>query len=330
MLKEGDLIQIRCEQNMIQAGLAEASQAAALPGRFPRLNSFDRLRLRAADGIASLALRRILSRDEIPHQLAPSPHFNRTGGYDAVLGGRRCLPVAQMICRRGSIRRYSQDPAALIGRTLFLPEMPDWDAYGAEDLFVFVFIFSLVTRSREAIKKALVAGQPLHLLYCMPSGWGLPECWAPLETLVLKTDLSRPVALTLHGQDGHQRYHAEQVKLEARRRIEVETELFAIGALGIDRLPLGPVGIHHPGSQMTLLVAPYQWGNVWLYASRIVLPGYIRCADFFRQAEPANLAEACAANPCLREESLLALPVSSLKSLPDLFRRAEVWAAHSN
>jgi hypothetical protein len=330
MLKKADLIQVNCESNIIQAGLAEASQAAALPGRYPRLNSFDRIRLRAANGIAGLALRRILAKDQVPHQLGPSPNFNREEGYDPILGGRRCVPIAQLICRRGLIRKYGQDPAGLIDRTLFLPEMPDWEFYGDEDLFVFVFVSTLVTRSREAIKKALVAEQPLHLIHRMPSSWSLPEHWMPLETLVLKTDLSHPVALTLHGQDGHQRYHTEQVKLEGRRRTEVETGLFAVGALGIDRLPVGPVGIHHPAGNQTLLIAPYQWGNVWLYVSRIVLAGYIRRVDFFRQAEPANPAEACNANPCLREESLLALPVSALKSLPELFRKAEAWAARSN
>jgi hypothetical protein len=329
MLNQADLIQLNCEQMIIQAGIAEASQAAAQPGRYPQLNSFDRIRLRAADGIAALAFRRCLAQREVPHQLIPSPNFNQTNGYDPALGGRRCLPVAQLVCRRSLIRSLNQNPGAVLGGKVFLPEQADWDAYGGEDLMVFAFISALVTRSREATKRALVAGQPLHLLYRMPPAWSLPEQWAPLEILVLKTDLSRPTTLTLHGQDGHQRYLTQQVRLEGHKRTEVSTGLFSVGALEVDHLPMGPLGLHNPTSGETLLAAPYQWGNVWLYALRIVLAGYIRRGDFYRLAERANLAEALVANPCLKDESLLSLPVSALKSLPGLFQKAEAWASQN-
>lgn len=329
MITTGDLIRVNCERKFIQAGIAEASQAAAQPGRYPQLNSFDRIRLRAADSVAALALRRVLTERGVPHQLVPSPNFNHTGSCDPALGGRRCLPAAQLICRRSLIRQVKREPEALLARKVFLAEKVDWAGYSDEDLLIFAFISALVTRSREATKQAVVAGQPLHLLYRMPPGWSLPERWAPLEPLVLKTDQSGPLTVILHGQDGRQRYLAQQVRLQGRCRTEVSTGLFSIGALGIDRLPKGPLGLYNSATSEILLAAPYQWGNVWLYALQIVLAGYIRRGDFYRQAEPANQAEALSTNPCLKDERLLALPAAALRPLADLFQRASAWAGQT-
>jgi hypothetical protein len=326
MRKITNLILLDCEKTYLQAGVEEACRAAAQPGRFPQLNSFDRIRLRVADNLAALAFRRCLADHRVPHQYAASPGFADPTGYLPVIGGRNCIPVPQLICRRSLIRSLRKDPAQLLKRDLIVPERAGWQAFGQEDLYVFAFISALVTRSREAIKKAVNAGEPLKLLYRMPPEWSLPERWSPLETLVFKTDLSNAVTLTLHGQDGRQQYCSQQVKLAGRQRTEVSSKFFSIGALQVDRLPKGPIGIHNPASEETLLAAPYQWGNVWLYGIEITLAGYFRRRDFHRRAVRPSMSEALYANPCLAEEHLLSLPVEDLKPLPDLFQRAEAWA----
>lgn len=325
MLTAADLIELDCEDGLIQAGVQLACRAASQPGRFPELNSFDRIRLLAGDCIADLALRRCLSRSSIPHQTISSPGFNQAGSSDVVLGGRRCLTAAQLICSRKIIRQLRGSPQSILDRKVYLPERVVWDAYGDEDLFVFAFVLGLVTRSREAIKKALVARQPIYLFHRMPPAWSLPEVWSPMEKLVIKTDVSKLVSLSLHGQDGHQRYLSQTLEVQPHTRTEINTDLFSIGALQIDRVPSGPVGIHSPLLGETRLVAPYQWGNVWLYGIRVVLAGYIRKVDFYRQAGQANPLEALSANPCLKRESLLALPAAALKPLPGLFRKVEAW-----
>jgi len=320
-----DFLIQKCELSLVQAGIEEASRAAAQPGRFPQLNSFDRIRLRAADNLAALAFLRCLTANHVPHQFSTSPGFSDSAGYLPVIGGRNCISVAQLICRRSLIRSLKKQPEQIIHREVYLPERTEWDAFGDEDLYIFAITTALVTRSREAIKKAVNAREPLHLFYQMPSEWSLPELWSPLESLVLKTDLSESVTLTLHGQDGHQQYCAHQVRLEGRKRTAVCSEFFSIGALSIDRLPKGPVGIHNPASGETLLAAPYQWGNVWLYGIEISFAGYIRRGDFHRQAVRPAKSEALYANPCLENEHLLSLPVEELKPLPDLFKMAKTW-----
>jgi hypothetical protein len=168
MKPSDNLFQLRCEKSIVQAGIEEASRAAAKPGRYPYLNSFDRIRLRVADSVAGLGFRRCLAQRGVPHLLVDSPHFTDAHSCDVSLGGRRCIPVAQMVCRRGQIRKLHQNPEQYLARQVYLPERVEWDAYGDEDLFVFGFLTGLVTRSREAIKQAVVAGEPLHLLYRMP------------------------------------------------------------------------------------------------------------------------------------------------------------------
>ena len=321
-----NLVFMACEKEYLQVGIEETCRAAAQPGRFPQINSYDRIRLRAADNVAALAFRRCLTAKRVPHQFSPSPGFADSTSYLPMIGGRNCILVAQMICRRSLIRRLRNQPEQIKQRMVYLPERTEWDAFGDEDLYIFAFISTLVTRSREAIKKAVNAGEPLYLFYRMPPDWSLPELWEPMETLVLKTDLSEAVTLTLHGQDGQQQYCSQQIRLAGRQRTEVSSSFFSIGGLGIDRLPKGPVGIHNPFTGETLLVGPYQWGNVWLYGIEIVFAGYIRRGDFHRHAVRPSMTEALYTNPCLVDEHLLSLPVEGLKPLTDLFQRAAAWA----
>ncbi len=319
-------IELRTLPGLIETGVAETMRAAAQPARFPHLQDFDDLRQRVADNIVSLAFRRYLTEQNIPHQTLESMQFTQPDTLDIGFGGRRCLPIAQMICQREVISEIHRHPTQLAQGEIILPEGTTHASYRDVDIYLFIYLTALVTRSRDDIEKAIVAGEPVYLAARLPEAWSAPAKWAPLDPLAIKTDISQPLPLTLHGQD-HQRAYLKQAQtLPPRQRLATNAGFYTLGAVSTPNIPTGPLGIHSKGLDDTVLVNPYQWGNLWVYALRMYLAGYTTQAEFNRQAESVELAQTTALNPCLKDGVVQRLPVSALRPAQDLFVRAANWA----
>jgi hypothetical protein len=325
-VKVDDFIALDCTPNIEAVGVSEVVRALAAPARFPHLSGFDRMRQRVGDNIVSLAFRRYLDAQKIPYQLTESLNFTQLDWSDITFGGRRCVPFAQLICSRPLIQRVHQNPELILSEHLYLPEGAPAAGYRDVDIYLFVHLTTLVTRSRGDIEKAIVAGQPVFLVYQMPDVWAAPAQWRTLDPLVLKTDLSEDLTLDMHGQDQRRGYLSDSVELPGRQRVEVSPGFFTLGALRAASLPSGPVGLHSETVDDTLLVAPFQWGNIRLYKMRMHITGYITQADFFRHASKVSGQTARRVNPCLQQENLLSVPVAELKPPQDLFVRAANWA----
>ena len=322
------LVALEPDNDIARVGAAEVVRALAYPARFPHLTGFDRMRQRVGDNIVSLAFRGYLDAQNIPYQVAESVNFMQLDWLDVSFGGRRCLPFSQLVCNRTMIQQVHQNPELLLSENVYLPEGAAAAAYRDIDIYLFIHLTGLVTRSRDDVEKAIVAGQPVFLVYQMPEEWSAPAHWRNMGPLVLKTDFSETLMLNLHGQDHQRSYVGHTVELPGRQRVEMERtpEIFTLGALHTTALPSGPLGLHSQQFADTQLVAPFEWGNIWIYVLRMYITGYITQADFFRHARKVNGQDAGRVNPCLQQENLFCLPVSELKPAQDLFVRAANWA----
>jgi len=74
--------------DLTETGVAEVVAALAHPSRQLFLDSYDDMRLRVADNIVTLAVRRHLVQEGIPHQAAPAISFSEADRYDIAIGGR--------------------------------------------------------------------------------------------------------------------------------------------------------------------------------------------------------------------------------------------------
>jgi hypothetical protein len=320
-----DILQLPCPEDVIQTGTTFVTRSLVHPGGQQVNLAFDYLRRRVVDKAVELAFRRLLMEEDIPHQLIDSVTFSQPDTYDVAFGGRRCVLAGMSISHREEINQIQNDLGILAEGKVYLPESRRSGIHRDVDLYIFAFLTGLVTRSRQALQKALNASQPVHLIFPMPEGWATPAQWDSLGELALKGDVSAPVHITLSGQDRHQGYVQFMVEIPSRERIEVEQDFNTLNVLQASVLPDGPIGVSSPRLQETVLVSPYQWGNVWVYGMRIYLMGYISQGDFYRQAETLPAGSRVTGEPNLDEE-VLSIPVSALKPMGDLFIRAENWA----
>jgi hypothetical protein len=287
--------------------------------------AFDHLRAEVVDKAVELAFRRLLLAENIPHDLIESIVFSQADSLDVAFGGRRCIVSGTLICQREEVNRIHKDPSALLKGNVCLREARRSGAHRDVDLYIFAFLTGLITRSRQDLQKALNASQPFHRIFPMPEAWGTPAQWESLGPLALKGDIAAPIVVTLSGQDRHRGFIQSAVDLPSRERIQVEGDFYTLNVLGVSQLPDGPVGISSPSLGETVLVSPYQWGNVWVYGMRIYFMGYTSQGDFNRQAEEVPAARRMTSDPCL-DEDVIAIPAKGLKPMKDLFVRAENWA----
>lgn len=322
-----DILQLPCSDDLIQAGTAFVTRLLVHPGGRQIDSAFDPLRRRVVDKAVELAFRRLLMEEDIPHQSIESATFSQPDAFDVALGGRRCVLIGMSISHKEEINRVHNDLGALAEGRVYLRESQRFGVYRDVDLYIFAFLTGLVTRSRQAMQKALNASQPVHLIFPMPGEWAIPTQWDSLGNLALKGDITTPVRITLSGQDRHQGYVQFMLEIPSRERIVVEQDFNTVNVLQASVLPDGPVGVSSPRLQETVLVSPYQWGNVWVYGLRIFLMGYISQGDFYRQAETLPAGSRVIGDSSLDEE-VLSIPVGALKPMEDLFIRAENWAQH--
>jgi hypothetical protein len=277
--------------------------------------SFDAMRMRVANDIVSLALRRYLADQAIPHQLSAPITFTESDRLDLTIGGRRCIPVAQLVC--GEV--VDED-------WVYLPDQRGAGLYRDVDLYLFFRLKGEVTRSRDETDEVIFAGDPACLVHQMPDLWASPDHWDGLDQLAVKTDASDTVKLTLHGLDQQRAYTRFHLETLPRRRMVIESGLYTLGAVCAKSYPTGPVGLFSPTLEDLHLIHPYAWGNIWVYGREIEALGYITKAAFDQGAEKISGTEMVSANPCLGEIDYLCLPLSALTPLADLFRRARQWA----
>lgn len=320
------LTRIEFTPDLTEAGVREVARALAFPARFPHLDSFDQMRQRVADNIVSLAFRRHLVRHEIPHQTLESASFSEPEQFDIAFGGRRCVLFAQLICRRELIQQVHQNPAQLLQGSVYLPEGGMAAAYRDVDIYLFVYLTALITHSRDEVDKAQLAGQPLYLIHQLPGHWSMPKKWQPFGDVAYKADTMEKVWVELHGRDRQQAYHLQNLVLPPRQRVSGSSQFYAMGAVHTDTIPSGPVGIFSPALSETLLIAPYQWGNIWVYGLNLYVAGYTTQAEFNRLAQRVDGTEVSEVNPCAQSVSFMRMPAAALTPTTDLFVRARNWA----
>lgn len=73
--------------------------------------------------------------------------------YDITIGGRHCIPVSQLICQPGEMEK------------VYLPAEDRGRVVRDVDLYLFMRLEANLTRSREEIDWAQLAGKPVYLIH---------------------------------------------------------------------------------------------------------------------------------------------------------------------
>jgi hypothetical protein len=91
-------------------------------------------------------------------------------------------------------------------------------------------------------------------------------------------------------------------------------------------MPLARLGIHSSAYKKAHVIAPLDWGNIWIYGMDIYLAGFISRGEFRQRAKMiAPNSRVFQYNHTKTKN--LAVPILTLSPLQDLFTRVREWEA---
>ena len=90
-------------------------------------------------------------------------------------------------------------------------------------------------------------------------------------------------------------------------------------------LPDARIGIHSSNHSETYLIGALDWSNIWVYGMDILLAGWLTREEFNRRASAIPPGTRVFQYDRTRAKNL-AVPVSDLRPLPELFERVREWS----
>ena len=327
MLSSPDFLHIPYSNDLNEGGIAYALRSLSYSYHRTGGSVCDRLRRIAAEAAVELAFRRYLSEQNIPFEVKSALPFTAHEHYDVVLGNRRCEIHSFLICQRDQISQIKRDPAILL-------RVPAWvasdqhagEGHSQHALYLFAFLAGGVTASQADLQSVIAANQPHYLVHVMPDAWNRPSRWSPLGRLVLKSESEETQTIEIGGQHEGREMHSCTVVLPPRRRVEIESGFFSLSYVHAKSNVHARMGIHSPILRQTHLIGASEWGNLWIYGMDVLLVGYITREEFSRRARFIQAGSRIFQHTTTLEKSL-AVPISDLRPLSDLFERIKTGHA---
>ena len=325
MITAVDVLHLPYTHDLTEGGIVYALHA--LPHAYPRTGGspYDSLRRAVTGAAVELAFRRYLAQHNIPFEVKSAAPFTEPDRYDVTLGGRRCEIQSYLINHRDQITQIQRDPQVLFKAPARVPSDQHAAAgHSQHDLYLFAFLLGQIAVSQPDVQTVIEAKKPYYMVHVMPDAWKRPSKWAPLGRLALKSDSDETQLVELGGQDEGRALRSCRVELPPRRRIELESELFSLAYIHAKSSPKGRIGIHSPIRRETHVVGALDWGNIWVYGVDILLAGYISREEFGRRASFIQAGSQVFQYDHTHVKNL-AVPLSDLRPLSELFERVRAW-----
>ena len=327
MITTSDLLRIPYTPDLTEGGIAYAGRS--LPHTYDRMGGspFDRLR-RIVSGVAvELAFRRYLTQQKIPFDIKGATPFTDPDRYDVSLGGHRCDIKSFLISHRNQVTSLRADPELILKAPALVPlDQYSADGHLDNDLYLFAFLTGLVAASPDDLQKAVDANQPTYLIHTMPKSWMRPQLWIPLGALALKSESDETLKLEIGGQKSGRDFTTRKVELPPRTRLEVNGDFYSLAYVHVESKPKARLGIYSPIKKETYLIEAISWSNIWVYGMDIFLTGWITREEFRHRASLIYEGSRVFQYDRTRTKNL-AVPVSELKPMRELFERLRVQKA---
>ena len=275
MLSPADFLRLPYTPDLTEGGIEFALRSLSYTYEREGRSPYGRLRRLVANIAVEVAFRRYLSQNNIPFEVKASTPFTDRERFDVVLDGHRCDLKSYLISRREQITEIRKDPAALMDAPALVPsDSHAGDGHSYNDLYLFAFMTGLVASSQEDLQKVVSKSQPHYLVHAMPSAWSKPQNWIPLGALTLKSESAEELIVEISGQDEARNMKRKGLSLPPGVKVKLDETFYSITSLHVRRMPEARIGIRCERMNEAHIVAPHEWGNIWVYGMDVLMAGY--------------------------------------------------------
>ncbi|MBI5962961.1 MAG: hypothetical protein HY863_05760 [Chloroflexi bacterium] len=327
MINSSNFIRIPYTPDLTEGGIAFAIRSLLYSFEHTSSSLYNRLRHVVAEAAVELAFRRHLSQQDVPFEIRSATPFTDPDKFNVALGGHRCDIKSFLISHRDQIAEMRRNPDVILNAPALVPsDHHVLDGNLDNDLYLFAFLAGLTAASQDDLRKVIETSQPHYLIHAMPAKWRKPLKWNPLGPLVLKSESDEEMLVEVSGQDSGRGFLTRVVHLPAKMRVTVEDSFYSVTSIHVKNMPSARLGIHSPIYKEAHVISALDWGNIWVYGLEIILPGFISRAEFRQRANMIAPNSRVFQYDRTKTKNL-AVPVSSLNPLQDLFARVREWKA---
>ena len=327
MINSSNFIHLQYTPDLTEGGIAYALRSLLYSIDDTSENLYDRLRRLVAEAAVELAFRRHLSQQAVPFDVTSAMPFTDPGKFFVELGRHRCDIKSFLVSHRDQISEMHRNPNVILNApALVLSDHHMIDGHTDNDLYLFAFLSGVIAASQDDLKKVMKTNQPHYLMYAMPAAWRKPLKWNPLGPLVLKSESEAELLIEISGQDGARGFFTRLVNLPPKTRVTIEDPFYSITSVHAKNMPSARLGIHSRAYPQAHVISAFEWGNIWVYGMQIILTGFISRGEF-RQRAKLLAPNSRVFQYDYTKTKNLAVPVSNLNPLEDLFTRVREWKA---
>lgn len=283
------------------------------------------LRRYVASIAARLAFYRLIEDCKVAHRKVLIKPFTDPDSPDISIAGQRIEFVNFLISNTRYTERITRIPESILHMPMIVNlSGADHKLFQDEDILLFSIALGKTTAHLSELKHVKPDGNKF-LLYRFPVQWAYPDHRRSLGRLIMKSEYGPEMSVEIGGSDEHHFYCTCTQTLPVQLRIEIEREFFSLTYVHVAELPAGRISIFSPALRQTCTIHSYEWGNLWVYGSKIMLVGYITWQEFTHRAYemPAGtlvFGEMRLPMKCKAIEAINLYPIRELiPNIPDSF-----------
>lgn len=285
MLSSSDFLHLPYTPDLTEAGIAYALRSLAYSYERDGRSPYGRLRRLVANVAVELAFRRYLTQEHVSYEVKASTPFTDRERFDVVLNGHRCDLKPFLISHREQILQIRKNPAVLLDAQALVPsDSHAGDGHSYNDIYLFAFMNGLVAASQADLQKAIEKNQPHYLVYVPSMLLRKPIHWKPLGTLTLRSESAEELIVEVNGQDEAREMKREVISLSPGVNVKLHEVFYSITSLHVRRVPEARIRIHCESLNETLVIAPHDWSNIWVYGMDIFMVGYATYEEMSQRA----------------------------------------------
>ena len=285
MLSHSDFLYLPYTPDLTEAGIAYALRSLAYSYERDGRSPFGRLRRLVANVAVELAFRRYLTQEHVSYEVKASTPFTDRERFDVVLNGHRCDLKPFLISHREQILQIRKNPAVLLDAQALVPsDSHAGDGHSYNDIYLFAFMNGLVAASQADLQKAIEKNQPHYLVYVPSMLLRKPMHWKPLGRLTLRSESAEELIVEVNGQDEAREMKREVISLSPGVNVKLHEVFYSITSLHVRRVPEARIRIHCESLNETLVIAPHDWSNIWVYGMDIFMVGYATYEEMSQRA----------------------------------------------
>lgn len=285
MLSSSDFLHLPYTPDLTEAGIAYALRSLAYSYERDGRSPYGRLRRLVANVAVELAFRRYLTQEHVSFEVKASTPFTDRERFDVVLNGHRCDLKPFLISHREQILQIRKNPAVLLDAQALVPsDSHAGDGHSYNDIYLFAFMNGLVAASQADLQKAIEKNQPHYLVYVPSMLLRKPMHWKPLGTLTLRSESAEELIVEVNGQDEAREMKREVISLSPGVNVRLHEVFYSITSLHVRRVPEARIRIHCEALNETLVIAPHDWSNIWVYGMDIFMVGYATYEEMSQRA----------------------------------------------